>query len=153
MTVIFYVSCSQYATHQAPHHSAQSWSSHWHSQHDLADKILAAAKGDSDESQEESSEEEIIPPRKVRYKESSRSGSGASSATSASSADDDSDADDLSLDERTSDDENNMGPARGPYTKADLRLAAKYIASRYNWLDLNHRDRWVPFSAKVGILL
>jgi len=44
--------------------------------------------------------------------------------------------------------ESEMGERNGPFTKADLYFAAKYIASISDWATMTSNDRWEPFHAR-----
>jgi hypothetical protein len=52
---------------------------------------------------------------------------------------------------KTSTDRRKMGKEGEPYTKADLRISARYIASIPDWDDLNHREKWEPFAEEVRL--
>ncbi|KII93787.1 hypothetical protein PLICRDRAFT_171494 [Plicaturopsis crispa FD-325 SS-3] len=153
---------------KAPHHTAVSWSSHWHSRHDIADKILAAAKADVDDAQysyeesesEHSSDEDAEgePESSVHGHESDHQSESASRSESESDGDDDgseyiangdgSDQDNLQSDSEN--DEDNMGSAGEPFNNADMRIVAKHIASVPNWGSRNNRERWGDFGARYS---
>ncbi|KAH7870755.1 uncharacterized protein C8R40DRAFT_1257666 [Lentinula edodes] len=141
--------CEQLAE-KAPHHSLQSWAAHWSNNHDLPDKILAAAYGEADTNEEDtedesSGEEEVQKsrPRKSIYKESSSEG-------------DEQDADDDLDQEKDQDedfilpsfDESAMGMAGGSFTDADFALTARYVASFNDFSKKTHSSKWVPWSQR-----
>lgn len=141
---------------KAPHHTSQSWASHWSSNHDIPDKILAAARGDEYESQEDSdSEEEKIPPprRRPQYRESSSEPDEDAEGTKEEDEEDDDDDDDGADDDGLLQhwDTSEMGPKGGPFTDADLYITAQYIASFPNFEDAPAKDRWDPFHEKVSV--
>ncbi|TFK36857.1 hypothetical protein BDQ12DRAFT_706092 [Crucibulum laeve] len=138
---------------KAPHHTPQSWASHWSNNHDLPDKILAAAQGEdySDEDEEESSEDEKISkpkPRqrpKPKYRESSTEREEDSTDEDEEAVSDDDDDDDGSIKHW---EESEMGAKGEPFTEADLYYATKYIASRDDWENTGAREKWEPFSER-----
>ncbi|KAF8973545.1 hypothetical protein BDZ97DRAFT_1775664 [Flammula alnicola] len=135
---------------KAPHHTAQSWASHWSNNHDLPDKILAAARGDEYISDgESSSEEEVTVRRRPKYKDPSTSedsGQSESEDEKQPEEDDEDDDEDNGPVRRYS--EKEMGEKGGPFTKADLYMTAKHIAFVPNWEQASTKDRWDPHSAK-----
>ncbi|GLB36006.1 hypothetical protein LshimejAT787_0302940 [Lyophyllum shimeji] len=118
---------------KAPHHTAQSWASYWSNKHDLPDKILAAARGDSYDSSESESEEEekISVRRRPKYPDAA--------------ADSDDDDDDEPVKVWS---ESEMGPKGGPFTDADLYVTAKYLAFFPNFDEASGKERWQPFSER-----
>ncbi|KAF8167751.1 hypothetical protein B0H34DRAFT_28743 [Crassisporium funariophilum] len=136
---------------KAPHHTAQSWASHWSNNHDLPDKILAAARGDEYEGSDESDssvEKMTATKRKPKYKEtttSEESDGSESENESASEPEDDDEDEGKPLRQWT---EKDMGEKGGPFTDADQYIAAKYIASFPKWEDALTKDRWAPFHEK-----
>ncbi|KAF9015530.1 hypothetical protein BDQ17DRAFT_1269418 [Cyathus striatus] len=130
---------------KAPHHTSQSWASHWSNNHDLPDKILAAARGDeySDEEGSESSEEEEKIPqrRRPKYRESSTEGE---------------EEEEEDIEGESSDDgepitvykESEMGSKGEPFTEADHYIAAKYISTFPDWEEASSKERWEPFCEK-----
>jgi hypothetical protein len=143
---------------KAPHHTVMSWSSHWHGRHDLADKILASARNelsaDSDDGDADQSNE---PPTASRRRYKDDDDSSAASSESASEDEDEDEEDSgsdysdgsVSLEADTEDDVNNMGGRGGSFTKSDIRIMAKYIASNPEFFLLTGRGRWEPFEAEV----
>ncbi|KDR85349.1 hypothetical protein GALMADRAFT_53006 [Galerina marginata CBS 339.88] len=137
---------------KAPHHTAQSWASHWSNNHDIPDKILAAARGDeyiSDgaSSSEEAEEEEKAPTRRrPKYKDPSTTEESDNSESDVEKGepayDDD---DDKPLRHYA---EKDMGDSGSPFTDADLYVTAKYIAASQNWEDTTSKDRWEPHHQK-----
>lgn len=58
--------------------------------------------------------------------------------------------DDEDLQEEPAGDENAMGKTSGdPYTAADNRVMAKYIATFDDWHYLYSKDRWTEFTKRV----
>ena len=161
---------------KTPHHTAQSWASYWSNHHDLPDKILAAAHGESCSSEEEDEEDEdasslgegngFPPRRRPKYYESSLSSvdeGRRSAGTEANVADGDDDgSDDGSNDDEDDDDdddddspvrvydEREMGSGGGPFTEADLYVTAKYVVSLPDFDNLSGRERWDPFHERVS---
>ncbi|EKM83559.1 hypothetical protein AGABI1DRAFT_123887 [Agaricus bisporus var. burnettii JB137-S8] len=144
---------------KAPHHSAMSWASHWSNRHDLPDKILAAARGESyvsdEDDDEDDDEPELIRPTKRRpqYRD----------LTTEDEDEEDEDEDDGQLNKPADDDddgddgdddneaihhytENQMGQKGEPFTEADLYMASKHAAKYNQWLDMSSKDRWESFS-------
>lgn len=152
---------------QVPHHSATSWASHWHTRHDIADKILHSFQGDENEDEEEEDEED----------------SGSSSSPS-EVVDEDSESEvvrqttsshrrmkppprvpttskrvasfhyspsDMYDSFATTDiDEADMGQSGSMFTPADWRILARYIARTPEWNDIVSRERWEGFLEKVS---
>ncbi|KAF9076138.1 hypothetical protein BDP27DRAFT_1313957 [Rhodocollybia butyracea] len=146
--------CDQLAQ-KAPHHTSLSWASWWSNNHDLPDKILAAARGegalqDEENSEEESSEEETKPRRRPTYKEESSSEDDAHEIAPYDDDDDDDVLTELSDNDFTlpSFDESAMGAATGPYTSADLALTARYVASFENFANASYGAKWQPWSER-----
>jgi len=46
--------------------------------------------------------------------------------------------------------ESEMGQKGDPFTDADLYMVAKHAAKFSRWLDMPSKDRWEPFTEKVG---
>lgn len=140
---------------KAPHHSAQSWASHWSNNHDIPDKILAAAKGDDYESgsETESKEEKGVIRQKPKYRELSTDEESEESGSENEGSEEQSDEDD-------EDDgvpprhweERHMGTKGSPFTEADLYVTAQYIVSFPNWDEASSKDRWTPFSQKARFI-
>lgn len=145
---------------QAPHHTAQSWASHWSNRHDVPDKILAAARGESvlsdDDDDDDDDEPEVIRPtkRRPRYKEIS---------TDEDEDDDEEEEEDIKSEEEEDEEddgkaihhytESEMGQKGGPFTDADFYMVAKHAAKFSGWPDMTSKDRWEPFTEKVGTLV
>jgi hypothetical protein len=161
LSALFSLSCiadSSTSFSKAPHHTVVSWTSHWHSRHEIADKILAAAKG---ELTSESSSVSLVnspnePPtaRRLHYHEDSSSASGfedieeSASEVRDGSGSNYSDGSDM-VDVNTDEDIEAMGEGGGPFTKADTRVVARYIASNPDWDSRTGRSRWEPFEKMV----
>ncbi|KXN83883.1 hypothetical protein AN958_00963 [Leucoagaricus sp. SymC.cos] len=137
---------------KAPHHSAQSWASHWSNRHDVPDKILAAARGESvlsDEDDDDDDEPEQIrsTKRRPRYKELSTDGE---------EDEDEEEEDGQSEEEEEEDDgepikrysEEEMGQKGEPFTDADLYMVAKHAAEYSDWIQMASKERWEPFAGK-----
>ncbi|EIW86857.1 hypothetical protein CONPUDRAFT_148902 [Coniophora puteana RWD-64-598 SS2] len=123
---------------KAPHHTSQSWSSHWHARHDVADKILAAATARL-YNEVKTEEPQSIPydsPEEVEADEDSSSESESI------------DSDYGSVEGDTEDDVKEMGQAGSSYTRGDFRVVAKHIARTPNWENLTAAARWDPLAAR-----
>ncbi|KAJ8457337.1 hypothetical protein ONZ45_g18353 [Pleurotus djamor] len=151
-----------------PHHTANSWVSHWAIRHELADKIFAHAKksiAEVDSSSDEDDEDEdsgsdygvskpsslTRPLRRPNYKDLS------SSEPSEELSFDEVDNDLTDADAHGSDDDDAPRAKRTHVsTKAsplsfgdgDLRLMARHIASTPDFADLPSGERWKPFTDK-----
>jgi hypothetical protein len=140
-----------------PHHTSISWASHWHARHELADKILAVAQGPlSPEDSHSESSAPGAPPfaRRPRY-DVDRS---SASCSDSESADDESVSDvgdkrSQFEDVDTEEDVASMGGSGSPFTGADARVMARYIASLPDWATLGYKGRWVPFEEMVRIVI
>lgn len=140
---------------KAPHHSAQSWASHWSNNHDIPDKILAAAKGDDYESgsETESREEIVATRRKPKYRELSTDEESEDSDSENEGPEQQSDEDDEDDDVPPRHwEERHMGTKGSPFTEADLYVTAQYIVSFRNWDEVSSKDRWTPFSEKARFI-
>lgn len=115
---------------KVPHHSSTSWASHWHSRHDLADKILATYRRRADTGEEDANSE----PESAVHTSERRSLSVADSWPDWS----DHDAD-------TEDDEADMGEPGTPFTRGDWCMLARFIA-RTDWHDMTSKERFDTFS-------
>ncbi|KAF5312699.1 hypothetical protein D9619_002873 [Psilocybe cf. subviscida] len=140
----------------APHHTAQSWASHWSNNHDVPDKILAAARG----------EEEFVytaasssrGPDPARRRQSYKDISTDEEDEDVRNDDDSSVSDDDSSDISASSPEPalplrvyteaDMGQKGGAFTEADLYITAKWIASHPNWNQMSSKQRWEPIGIK-----
>jgi hypothetical protein len=117
---------------QVPHHTANSWASHWH-RDPLADRLLTAAKEKTAE----------IYGNNVKDV----------------GVDDDDDDDDSQDSEETSscdeeeDDEAAMGGGGSIFGPADIRVMAKHIAkhSSAQWAEMTNKQRWFPFHEEVNV--
>lgn len=127
----------------------QSWASHWSNNHDIPDKILAAARGiELDAEDSDSSEDEVVPVKqRPKYKDdtTSEEESEGSTLEEVSESEDD-ESDQKPLRRWTEDD---MGEKGGPFTDADSYIAAKYLASFPDFDEATSRERWEPFHEKV----
>jgi len=142
---------------QAPHHTAQSWASHWSNRHDVPDKILAAAQGESvlsdDDDDDDDDEPELTRPtkRRPRYKEIStdedEDNDEEEEEDAKSEGEDDAEDDGKAINHYL---ESEMGQKGDPFTDADLYMVAKHAAKFSRWLDMPSKDRWEPFTEKVG---
>jgi len=123
----------------------------------VPDKILAAARGESvlsDEDEDDDDDEpEVIRPtkRRPRYKEISTD----------EDEDDDEEEEEDTKSEGADDDgkaihhylESEMGQKGDPFTDADFYMVAKHAAKFSRWLDMTSKDRWEPFTEKVGTVV
>lgn len=137
---------------KAPHHSAQSWGSFWSNNHDIPDKILAAAQGDEDDEDESSEEERVVVRRRPKYKElsSDEEDDADDDADADAEGDDDEEAEDLADIEIPPFDESAMGPKGGPFTDADLAITARHVASFQNFRAVSFQEKWGPYGAKAS---
>jgi hypothetical protein len=135
-----------------------SWASHWHGRHEIADKILAAAKGElsAESSSANTGDPSNEPPiaRRLRYNDDSSSASGSEELEGSASEDQDDSGSNSSdgseiVDANTDDDIDGMGGGRDPFTKADARVVARYIASCRDWDLRTGKSRWEPFEKMV----
>ena len=127
---------------KAPQHSSTSWHGHWHAQHDLADKILAAARNElsseeSDEEESTSSDASDNAEKKKRPRPDSDFNEDSSSTESIEAL---SDADE---------DEMQMGDFGSMLNEADIRVMARHVAACPDWETLSTKDRWGQFSELV----
>jgi hypothetical protein len=127
---------------KAPHHSVTSWNGHWHSQHDLADKILAAARNElsSEESDDESTSSDASDHAKKKK-----------TRRPDSDSDDDDSSGTESIEELgdTDEDEMQMGDFGSMLNEADIRVMARHVAAHPNWETLSTKDRWSEFGDLV----
>lgn len=126
----------------------QSWASHWSNNHDIPDKILAAARGiELDAEESDSSEDEVVPVKqRPKYKDITTSEESEESTLEEVSESEDDESDQKPLRRWTEDD---MGEKGGPFTDADSYIAAKYLASFPDFDGATSRERWGPFHDKV----
>ncbi|KAJ7596879.1 hypothetical protein C8J56DRAFT_918556 [Mycena floridula] len=139
---------------QAPHHSHQSWAAFWSNNHDLPDKILAAAHGleeeevedDSESEEEESEPERISPRRRPRYKDPSSDEDDAEMETDGDGDDEPSDDEDF---EMPSFDQCKMGK-KGHFTDTDFAIVARHIASIPNFRTESFHTKWTSFAEQYS---
>lgn len=149
---------------KAPHHTAQSWASHWSNNHDIPDKILAAAKGEDYESGSETEAKQenvnVVTRRKPTYRDLTTDEESEESGSENEGPEGQSEEDDDDEDEDDEDDgvpprhweERHMGTKGSPFTEADLYVTAQYIVSFPNWDEASSKDRWTPFSEKASLI-
>jgi hypothetical protein len=143
-----------------------SWASHWHYRHDIADKILAAAHPETDESGSNDPDDADVSvdgnedrglsakrsrepkPRKRhrKYIDASESSSDSESSSSSYRA-----SDDDGLDVSTGEDEERMAQGGPVFNRADIRMMARHVAGTKNWDDLGSKERWNPFNDRVSL--
>lgn len=139
---------------KAPHHTAQSWASHWSNRHDVPDKILAAARGESvlSDDDDDDDEPELTRPtkRRPRYKEISTDEDEDNDEEEEEDAKSEGEDDDAEDDGKAINHylESEMGQKGDPFTDADLYMVAKHAAKFSRWLDMPSKDRWEPFTEK-----
>ncbi|EAU92694.2 hypothetical protein CC1G_01739 [Coprinopsis cinerea okayama7 len=145
---------------KAPHHTAQSWASYWHLNHDLPDKILAAARESTyvDDVNDAVSSEESPPTRKrPRYRDDTTTEEDDSSSEEEAPRRRASNKRrvEVKVEEGSDDDtpvrvwkEHQMGQKGGSFTEADMYITAKYIADFPNWGATMSKDRWGPYARK-----
>jgi hypothetical protein len=135
-----------------------SWASHWSNRHDLPDKILAAARGESYVSDEDDDDDEpeLIRStnRRPQYRDPTTEdedddddGQSNKSEEGKQNDNDDDDDDDETIRHYN---ESQMGQKGEPFTEADLYMAAKHAAKYDRWLDMTSKDRWDPFTDQVS---
>ncbi|KAJ7099612.1 hypothetical protein C8R43DRAFT_1048549 [Mycena crocata] len=134
---------------KAPHHSAQSWASYWSNNHDLPDKILASMRANpgaeiSDEEDEPKQRKKPATQRKPKYKDPS-SESELTQESDEEEDEEEGDDDDIEI---PPPDESQMGPRGGPFTKGDLGVVAKHVASFSKFQDESMQDRWGDFARR-----
>jgi len=140
---------------KAPHHTQTSWTSHWHSRHDLADKILAAARNEetcesttddssSDVDAEGTVDDDEEPITTHGYK---RQADPDNDSDSSDSASEEALTSEESVD--SSEDEKQMGEGGDALTKADMRFMAKHIAASQDREAAGGNDGWLLFSKRV----
>jgi hypothetical protein len=137
-----------------------SWASHWSNRHDLPDKILAAARGESyvsDEEDDDDDEPELIRPTKRRpqyrdltTEDEDDEGEDPSNKSEEEEQDDGHDDNDGETIHHYN--ESQMGQKGEPFSEADLYMASKHAAKYDRWLDMSSKDRWDPFAEQVSIL-
>ena len=112
---------------------------------------MAAARGEEPEysslSEQESSDEEEdcrTVSRRRKHKESS-------------SEDDQESQDDTQIDDEDIEvppfNESAMGAKGEPFTDADLAIVARHMTLFHDFREASFQDKWVPFAAKVGVVL
>ncbi|KAF5385466.1 hypothetical protein D9757_005406 [Collybiopsis confluens] len=134
--------CEQLAE-KVPHHNFASWYAYWQNNHDLPDKILAAAYGDGEEKDESDassilSEDETEVkhwPRQSKYREES-------------SPDSEGEERDESPFTLPSFDENQMGVAGASFTSTDLSMVARYVASFESFSAGTYSEKWKPWNRR-----
>ncbi|KDQ63423.1 hypothetical protein JAAARDRAFT_53646 [Jaapia argillacea MUCL 33604] len=128
-------------TSKAPHHSYQSWNSYWRRDDDLADKILAARRGDeSDDESDSGSESDQTSAGSAGSARSSGSPSNSSESDSGSDSDRE-----LNSEEEHAKDLKKIGAHGDSYGKAEMRVIARFIASYDNWDGTTNKIRWGKF--------
>ncbi|KAJ7783624.1 hypothetical protein DFH07DRAFT_788477 [Mycena maculata] len=129
---------------RVPHHNANSWASYWSNHHDLPDKILASIRVEDNEDGGEDDEE---PQQKkkpaVQPKPKYTDPSSESELTEEEEQESDDDNDDVEIPEA---DESQMGQRGGPFTKGDLGVVSRHVASFPNWRDTSFNDKWTDFA-------
>ncbi|KAJ7092572.1 hypothetical protein C8R44DRAFT_816036 [Mycena epipterygia] len=137
---------------KAPHHNAQSWASYWSNHHDLPDKILASMRGgDIESSDEEESKPEKKKPtlqRKPKYKDPSSESELTEEEEEEEEEDEDEDDENEDDIEIPPNDESMMGPRGGPFTKSDLGVVARHVASFPKFQDVSFQDKWADFARR-----
>ncbi|GBE78032.1 hypothetical protein SCP_0109140 [Sparassis crispa] len=136
------VSRSKIATglaEKAPHHSWQSWRSYFQQHRHAVDRIL---KPQRDTKRDQSSaDDDSNSDEQDRSKYSSSEGSEESEEG-------EKELGDLEEFPDTDQDIRDMGDTGGPYTAADFRIAARFIAAKPDWEDLKFSEKWEPFHMK-----
>lgn len=142
-------------TNQAPHHSATSWSSHWHQRHDIADKIFATYHDSSeveaeDDEDQKNEEEEVEVEVEMKNDDDDAQSEAMSNETSRDpkgvvrsegNLSDFGEAD-------TEEDEADLGEPGNSFTKGDWRTLARFIAKNH-WDEMSSRERWQAFTETV----
>ncbi|KAJ7076561.1 hypothetical protein B0H15DRAFT_863710 [Mycena belliarum] len=135
---------------KAPHHTAQSWASYWSNHHDLPDKIVASMRdGNPGISEDEAPKPKKKTPvaRKPNYRDPSSDSelTGTSEDDEEDEPEDEDDSVDIVIPPA---DESQMGPRGGPFTKSDLGVVAKHVASFSNFRETSLQDKWADFTRR-----
>ncbi|PCH33748.1 hypothetical protein WOLCODRAFT_160317 [Wolfiporia cocos MD-104 SS10] len=119
---------------KVPHHSAHSWDNQWARCNGIAERLYSEAIKLAEEQSEgdEGTVERL----------------GVDDTTPGSDELSDWDVSDDESDPPTEEDERNMGQSRQPYTDADVRILAKYIAATPDWYDLPRGKKFGPYAEK-----
>ncbi|KAJ7654972.1 hypothetical protein DFH06DRAFT_486008 [Mycena polygramma] len=145
---------------KAPHHSAQSWASYWQSHHDLPDKILASMREEAEDN-ESSGDEEKKPPkpkklpvvrRKPNYKETSSESELTEDSEEDEAAEEEKEEEETDVNDDDLEippfDESGMGLKGGPFTKSDLGVVARHVASFPDFSDTSMQEKWADFTRR-----
>ncbi|KAJ7275189.1 hypothetical protein B0H12DRAFT_1318996 [Mycena haematopus] len=141
---------------KAPHHSAQSWAAYWQSHHDLPDKILASVREGNEAEYSEGEQpkpkkrKKAAGQRRPKYKDLS-SGSESELTEDSEQEEQEDEQEEPEQEDGNDDDieippfdESAMGPKGGPFTKGDLGVIARHVASstaaEFNALSM--QDKW-----------
>ncbi|KAG9314239.1 hypothetical protein JVU11DRAFT_5026 [Chiua virens] len=140
---------------KAPHHSVNSWASHWHQRHDIADKIFATYResseaGTNDDDDQQNEEEEVEVEEEMKQNDDDEAESEPMSANETSRSKKGMprsergfpDFGDPGVD--TEEDEADMGEPRSSFTRGDWCTLARFIA-RNHWNEMTQKERWQMF--------
>jgi hypothetical protein len=144
---------------KAPHHTADSWKSHWSSRHAVADNILRLAAERVAASNRAAGR--TVTDTEVPRKAVSRAALTSKPLTAAQakaarvespSETDDEDDEDVATDWTEFDNQSKqMGGKDAVLTEMDMREMAKYVATFHAnaWKNSKNRTRWQAFAEKV----
>ncbi|KAF8213198.1 hypothetical protein K438DRAFT_1915371, partial [Mycena galopus ATCC 62051] len=140
---------------KARHHNSQSWAAYWQNHHDLPDKILASVReeNEAEESEDEKPKKKknAAVPRKSKYKEES---------SESELTEDEEEEEEKSEHEPAADndddieippfDESAMGLKGGPFTKGDLGVIARHVASSTaaEFNEFSMQEKWGEIARK-----
>ncbi|KAJ7487441.1 hypothetical protein B0H11DRAFT_1860458 [Mycena galericulata] len=134
---------------KVPHHNANSWASYWSNHHDLPDKILASMREDNESGGADvpKQKKRAAVQRKPKYTDPSSESelTEESDEEEEEEEENDDDDDDIEIPEA---DESQMGQKGGPFTKGDLGVVAKHVASFPDWSDVSFQDKWTEFARR-----
>ncbi|KAF8140394.1 hypothetical protein EV363DRAFT_1312395 [Boletus edulis] len=137
---------------KAPHHSATSWSSHWHQRHDIADKIFATyhdnSDADAEDDEDQQDEEEEVEAMSADEASRDRKVVIRSEGTFSDFGDAD-----------TEEDEADMGEPGSSFSRGDWRILARFIAKNHwdehetkrpgkSWAEFYRRNEAWKYSAR-----
>jgi hypothetical protein len=150
---------------KAPHHSAESWKSHWSSRHAVADNILrlaaervaardrAANRSAADALVDDHPSTKKIAPRAALTSRPQPASTAPAKVRVETPSDSEDDGEDVATDWSDQDEEpGHMGGRDAVLTEVDMRAMAKYIARHEisEWKGLKNRTRWLPFAELVS---
>ncbi|KIK70844.1 hypothetical protein GYMLUDRAFT_235259 [Collybiopsis luxurians FD-317 M1] len=135
--------CEQLAQ-KVPHHSVSSWYAYWQNNHDLPDKILAAAYGEVEE--DESDDSSLTSEEEIEFKHRRRQPK-YKQEPSAHVEEEEEGEDDAPFTLPLFD-ESQMGVSGGLFTSADFNMVARYVASFDNFPAASFSEKWKPWGER-----